>query len=52
MFPELNRTKFWSHSFHLQNLSILQIRMDQKEDPMKMNFDIFQIQKWISQTFA
>ena len=50
MFPELNGTKFWSGSFHLQNLDILQTRMDQRGDPMKMNFDIFQIQKWISQT--
>ena len=50
MFPESNRTKFWSHNFHLQNSGILQTRMDQRGDPMKTNFDIFQIQKWISQT--
>ena len=50
MFPESNGTKFWSHSFQLQNSCILQTRMDQKGDLMKMNFDIFQIQKWISQT--
>ena len=50
MFPESNGTKFWSHSFHLQNSGILQTRMDQRGDPMKTNFDIFQIQKWISQT--
>ena len=50
MFPKLNGTKFWSHSFHLQNLGILQTRMDQRGEPMKTKFDIFQIQKWISQT--
>ena len=50
MFSESNGTKFWSHSFHLQNSGILQTRMDQRRDPMKTNFDIFQIQKWISQT--
>ena len=42
MFPESNGTKFWSHSFHLQNSGILQTRMDQRGDPMKTNFDIFQ----------
>ena len=47
MFPESNET---NHSFHLQNSGILQIRINQREDPMKTNFDIFQIQKWISQT--
>ena len=50
MFPELKGTKFWSHSFHPRNSDILQTRMDQKGDPMKTNFHIFQIQKWISQT--
>ena len=50
MFPESNGTRFWTHSFHPENLGILQTRMNQKEDPMKTNFDIFQIQKWISQT--
>ena len=50
MFPELNGTKFWSHSFHLQNSGILQTRVDQRADPMKLNFDNFQIQKWILQT--
>ena len=49
MFPESNGTKFWSHSFHLQNSGILQTRMEQRWDPMKMNFDNFQLQKWISQ---
>ena len=49
MFPESNRRKFWSHSFHLQNSDILQTRMDKKGHPIKMNFDNFQIQKWISQ---
>ena len=52
MFPESNETKFQSHSFHLQNSGILQTRMDERGDPMETNFDIFQIQKWISQTFT
>ena len=50
MFPELNGTKFWSPSFHLKNSGILKTRMDQRGDPMKTNFNIFQIQKWMSQT--
>ena len=50
MFPESNETKFWSHSFHIQNSGILQTRMDQRGDPVRMNFDNFQIQKWMSQT--
>ena len=50
MFPKSNRRKFWSHSFHLQNSEILQTRMDQRWDPVKTNFDIFQIQKWASPT--
>ena len=33
----------------LQNSGILQTRMNQRGDPMKMNFDNFQIQKSISQ---
>ena len=45
IFHELNETKFLSHSFHHQNQGILQTRKDQKGDPLKMNFDIFQIQK-------
>ena len=45
IFHELNKTKFLSPSFHLQNQGILQTRKDQKGDPLKMNFDIFQIQK-------
>ena len=45
MFPESNGTKFRSHSFHLQNSGIVQTRMNQSGDPMKMNFDISQIQK-------
>ena len=32
-----------------QNSGILQTRMNQRGDPMKMNFDNFQIQKSISQ---
>ena len=46
MFPELNGTKFWSHICHLQNSCILQTRMDQRGDPMKMSSNT----KWISQT--
>ena len=49
MFPESNGTKFWSHSFHIQNSGILQTKRDQSGEHMKTNFDIFQIQKWISQ---
>ena len=33
-----------------QNWDILQTRMDQKGDHMKINFDFFQIQKWMLQT--
>ena len=33
-----------------QNWGVLQARMDQSGDHMKMNFDYFQIQKWILQT--
>ena len=33
-----------------QNWVILQIRMDQRGDHIKMNFDYFQIKKWILQT--
>ena len=33
----------------LQNSGILQTRMNQRGDPMKMDFDDFQIQKSISQ---
>ena len=49
MFSELNRRKFWSHSFYLQNSGILQTKMDQSGDPVKMNVVNFQIQKWITQ---
>ena len=49
MFFESNGIKFWSHSFHLQNSGILQTRIDLPGDPMKMNFDNFQIQKWKSE---
>ena len=45
MFPKLNGTKFWSHSFDLQNSGILQTIMDQRGDPAKMSFENFQIQK-------
>ena len=33
-----------------QNWSILQTRMDQRKDHIKMNFDYFQTQKWMLQT--
>ena len=45
MSPESNGTKFRLHSFHLQNSGVLQTRMDQRGDLMKMNFDNFQVQK-------
>ena len=45
-FPKSNRTKFWSHNFHLQTSGI----WPKGGHPMKTNFQIFQIQKWISQT--
>ena len=32
MFPESNGTKFWSHSFHLQNSDILQTRIDYENE--------------------
>ena len=34
----------------VQNWGILQTRINQKGDQMKMNFDYFQIQKWMLQT--
>ena len=49
MFPESSATLFWFHSFHLRNSNIFQTRMNQTGEPMKINFDIFQIKKWISQ---
>ena len=39
MFPESNGTKFWAHSFHLQNSGILQTKMDQTGDFMKKQKD-------------
>ena len=48
MFPESNGTKSKSHSFHLQNSGTLQNRMDQRGDPVKVSFDIFQTQKRVS----
>ena len=50
MLPGSNRKKFWSHNFYFQNSGILETRMDQRGDPMKMNFDNLQRQKWIIQT--
>ena len=45
LLPESNGTKFQSHSFHLENPGILHARMDQRGDPIKMNFNNFQMQK-------
>ena len=50
MFAESNGTKFWSQRSQLQNSGILQTRMNQSKRTMKMNFDNFQIQKWIPRT--
>ena len=41
IFFESNGTKSYFHSFHLQNSRILQTRMGQRGNPMKMNFDFF-----------
>ena len=41
MFPELHGAKFSSQSSHLQNSGILPTRMNQRGNPMKMNFKIF-----------
>ena len=38
VFPESNGTKFWSHSFHLQNSGILRTRMDQRDGPHENEF--------------
>ena len=35
---------------YAQNWAILQTRMDQRRDRIKMIFDYFQIQKWMLQT--
>ena len=51
MFSESNERKFRSHSFHLQYSGIFQTRMNLRGDPMKMNFNNFQIPKRISKTF-
>ena len=48
MFPDSNGTKFWSHIFHLHNSGILQARIDQNGDPMKINFDNFEMQTYVS----
>ena len=50
MFPESNEAKLKSHNFHFQNSVILQTGMDPKGDSMKIHFDNFQVQKWISET--
>ena len=53
-FTFLNVHAYWIEwdKFLISQLSppILETRMDWKGDLMKMNFDNFQIQKWISQT--
>ena len=46
----IERDKILISQFYLQNSGILHTRMDQMGDSMKTNFDIFQIQKWISQS--
>ena len=46
-FPELNGIKLWSHRFHFQHSGILQTRIYQRGDTMKMNFDNFKIKTWI-----
>ena len=47
----IERDKILISQLSLQkNSGILKTRMDQRGDPMKINFDIFQIQKLISQT--
>ena len=42
------RKKSLSHSFYVQNLGILQTRLDQRGDPIKINFGNFQMQKLVS----
>ena len=41
MFPESNRTKFSSDSFHLRNSGNFETKMNQRGDLMKTNFDNF-----------
>ena len=41
MFPESNKASFWSQSFHLQNLGILQTRIDERRTPWKWTLTIF-----------
>ena len=49
----IERDKILISQLSLQkNSGILKTRMDQRGDPMKINFDIFQIQKLISQTIG
>ena len=44
----IERDKILSHSFHFQNSGSFQYQNWPKRDPMKMNFDNFQMQKWSS----
>ena len=44
----IKETKSLFHSFYLQNFAILQTRLDQSGDYMKMNFHNFQMEKWFS----
>ena len=46
MFPEPSRTKSQSYSFHLQNSGVFADQNGPKGDPMKMNIENFQMQKW------
>ena len=46
----IERDKILIYSFHLQISGILQTKMGQTGDPMKRNFDNFQIQKSMSET--
>ena len=41
MCPEMNGTKLWSHSFHLQNSGIFQTRVDRKGTLWKWILTIF-----------
>lgn len=41
----IERDKILISQLSLPNLGILQTSMDQKRDPMKVNFDSFQIEK-------
>ena len=46
----IKRDKILISQLSPSNSRILQTRIDQRGDPIKTNFEIFQIQKWISHT--